>query len=363
MNHAPENEDHSPDFGLVRWIIEFRGRRQQWQPPQFPDNEIVAGPFPFNVSIVGAGYVPTFPNLKAVVISASGEPQSFPGGYIELPSGKYKIYYVDCRERYAILPEVKGNTLDGATVALTCGITYKVNDALLIQGVRNPLDALYKGCEAALRCVIRTHNHDEIIGEPGDPHVLPNNKISEDVQLQVTTSQACRAFDLLNVNTINRQGDARLLSIREEIAVQERVGRKELEQTKIKTKIADERRDLFVKQGALVEQQAINEKNRREILYVAEKLTVELEQMRKLPQYKHEEALKAIEARSEALKSLIQAQAMPGFPRNADDLHLVDKIISELPPASPEQPPLSPPGEVSELNATLVQLLIPKKKG
>ena len=61
----------------------------------------------------------------------------------------------------------------------------------------------------------------------------------------------------------------------------------------------------------MIEQKAINESQRRQILLTAERLQADLERMRQLPQYRHEEVLKEIEARSKALESLIQAQAMP----------------------------------------------------
>jgi hypothetical protein len=146
---ADENEENL-DLNLVKKVTEFLGRRQRLLPPELGEQEIVTGPYPLDVNLLGAGYVPAFPNLDAIVVSADGERILAPGGYIQLPPGRYKIYYVDRQERYMTLPEVRGTTTDGATVTLSCGITFNVNDALAVQKVRNPLDALSE--RAKLRC-------------------------------------------------------------------------------------------------------------------------------------------------------------------------------------------------------------------
>jgi hypothetical protein len=360
--HIMEDEEYEPDDNLLKSLTEYWGRRKQLLPPEFPENEIVVGPYPLKINVLGAGYVPSFPKLDAIIVASNGTRQLSEGGYIKLPAGNYKVYYVDRHDRYTNLPDVKATTSDGASITISFGITYNVHDPIAVHNVRNPLDALFKGCEAAIRHITRTHKHDEMIGEQDDPTIIQNSQISDNVKLQVNLNEACRAFSLLNVNVIERQGHARLLNIREEEAVQQRAGKKEIENTRLKTQIATEQRDLFVSQGALIEQQAINEKNRREILFVADKLTVELEKLRQLPRLKHEEILKIIDARSEALKSLIQAQAMPGFPRNAEDLHLVDKIVSEMPNISLDSEPSNQVEDVNELSSTLIQLMIPKKR-
>jgi hypothetical protein len=230
--------------------------------------------------------------------------------------------------------------------------------------VRNPLDALYKGCEAALRHLIRTHKHDELIGETSDPKVVSDNDIIHEIKLQVSLNEGCRAFTLSHVSVLDRQGHTKLMGIREERIVQERVSERETEARRQKQKVALEQKELVSKEGEIIELQAQIEKNRQQILFVARQLDVELERLRKLPQFQHEEILKDIDARSKAIESLIQAQAMPGFPRNADDLHLVDKIVNGLPniprvldQAAPEQTE-----EAKELSSTLVQLIIPKKR-
>jgi hypothetical protein len=375
MNQRPDNDDDAEDIDLLRLITEYRGRRQRLLPPQFPENEVVAGPYPLDVNFLGAGYVPAFPNLDAVIVSANGERIFSEGGYIRLPSGNYKIYYVDRHEQYKVLPDAKATTLDGATVTITCGITYTVNDAMAVQNVRNPLDALFKACEAGIRQVIRTHKHDEIIDErpdreeqtqetePGGLKVISNSQISDAIKLQVNLSEACRAFTLHNVNILDRQGHTRLLNVREEEAVQVRAGKKEIKQTEIKTRIAEKQKLLSEQQGSVIEQQATNELKRREILYIAEKLQVRLERMRKLPGYGHQENLKVIEARSEALKTLMQAQAMPGSSRNVDELQrLVEKIISDMPNISQDAAAASSTNNTKELSDDFIELLIPKKK-
>lgn len=374
---SPEEEDDDDfDSNLVKWITEYRGRRQHYLPPQFAENEIVTGPYPLDVNIWNAGYVPAFPNLDAIVVSAAGERKLAEGGYIQISSGKYNIYYVDRHEQYKVLPDIKAVTLDGANVTFTCGITFMVNDSLTIQNVRNPMDALFKACEAALRHIIRTHKHDEIIDERPDnegrnqeagannPEVIISDKqISDAIKRQVKQSEACRAFTLHNVNIIDRQGHSRLLNVREEEAVQLRAGRKEIKQTEQRVEISKKQKLLAFEQGTVIEQRAVNEKNRREILFIAEKLQVRLERMRAMPQFSHRENLKIIDARIEALKTLMQAQAMPGSSRGIEELRqLVEKLIGEMPNAVDESHANEPAAQPKEPNDEFIELLIPKKK-
>ncbi|MCS6993913.1 MAG: SPFH domain-containing protein [Anaerolineales bacterium] len=375
MNQIPDQEgEENLDLNLVKKLTEFWGRRQQLLPPQFGENEIVSGPYPLEVNLLGAGYVPSFPNLEAIVVSADGERLLAQGGYIKLPPGRYKIYYVDRQERYMTLPDVRATTTDGANVTISCGITFTVNDALAVQKIRNPLDALVKACEAALRHIIRTHRHDELIGETQEevldlpvPTMISNEQISEAVKREVSVSEACRPFTLHNVHVLDRQGHLRLLDVREQEAVQMRTGKRELKQIEQRAQITQKQRLLTAEQGSVTQQQAENEKTRREILLAAEKLAVELEQMRQLPRFSHQENLKIIEARIEALKTLMNAQALPGNPRSIEELkQLVEKILSEMPHITGEieSPPVNEPKQpgARETQDEFIELLIPKKK-
>ena len=380
MSQIPHEEDDELDLDLIKWFTEYQGRRQRLLPPQFPENEIITGPYPLDVNIWGAGYVPSFPNLDAIVVSAAGDRIPSEGGYIRLSPGKYKIYYVDRHEQYKALPDIKAVTLDGADVTLTCGITFTVNDSLAVQNVRNPMDALFKACEAALRHVIRTHKHDEIIDERPENDepaaaspvkIISDDQVSDAVKLQVNLSEACRAFSLHNVNIIERQGHLRLLGVREEEAVRLRAGRKEIKQTDQRTEISKRQKLLTTEQGTVIEQQAKNETKRRQALFDAEKLavelqklTLELEIMRQKPKFSHEENLKIIEARIEALKMLMQAQAMAGSARNVDDVkQLVEKIITDMPNSADDAPAKPTTSSAKDSNDDeFIELLIPKKK-
>lgn len=364
-------DDEEFELNLVKLWTEYQGRRRRLLPPQFAENEIVAGPYPLDVNLLGAGYVPSFPNLDTIIVSPDGERTLAKGGYIHLAPGRYKIYYVDRQERYMTLPQVQAVTLDGANVSFSCGITFTVNDSLEVQNIRNPMDALFKACEAALRHVIRTHKHDELIDEKGEPEdaanalkILSDEQISDAVKMQVNLSEACRAFSLHNVNIIDRQGHLRLLGVREEEAVRLRAGKKEIKQTDLRTELSRRQKLLTDEQGTVIEQQAKNEKRRREILFEAEKLSAELERMRKLPQFSHQEYLKIIDARIEALKMLMQAQAMPGSSRDINEVqHLVEKIINEMPNIADDAPDSPPKSSAKNTNdEEFIELLIPKKK-
>lgn len=86
--------------------------------------------------------------------------------------------------------------------------------------------------------------------------------------------------------------------------------------------------------------------------------------MRQKPKFSHEENLKIIEARIEALKMLMQAQAMAGSARNVDDVkQLVEKIITDMPNSADDAPAKPTTGSAKDsTDDEFIELLIPKKK-
>jgi len=358
----PDEEfDLLAEDGLIQFVTEYWGRRQAWLPPQFGENELIVGPYALDVNVFGAGYVPTFPNLNAIVVAVNGERYATRGGFIKLPPGQYTIYYVDRRERYLVLSPVEGNTLDGATVTITCGITFKVKAAKAIQNILNPIEALLNACEGALRHVIRTHSHDHFFGETENNDFLTNESIANAVQRQVTANKACSAFSLHHVTVVARQGDPQLLGLRSIKIAQKRADENELQNAQMQALIYQERQKLEVERGKMLAERARSESESRRILAPADERQIRIENQRQVPRLSHEENLREIDVRGEALKALITAEAMPGFSRNPEDLQkLVNKIIKEMPNIAINQAP--PHEEEEDLGMTLVQLLIPKKK-
>jgi hypothetical protein len=357
--------DMEDDDGLMKYWTEFFGRKKQFLPPSFDDNEIVAGPYPFSTNLLGVGFVPTFHKLDAIVVAANGERQLTQGGYIELPAGNYKLYYVDRQERYKVLPEVKTTTSDGAQVAISIGITFHVQDSLAVQDVRNPLDALFKGCEAALRHTIRTHRHDEIIGEDFDnPNIIVDDEIIEEVKLQVSLSAACKPFWLVYVDVLDRKGHDRLLSLREQQVVQERAGKKDVSKIRTQTEVAEEQLGLVAKQGKVIAQQAHNEAFRREILFGVEKMSIALKRFRESSGFQHEELLAYIESQNKVLQAMVKSPILLNG-QHSDDLQLWIEKINDAQSHILQiinRTDLQDGEQNDDWDPTMIQLMLPRKR-
>lgn len=355
-----EDSDHDDDEddGLLKSWTEFWGRHKQLLPPEFAENEIIAGPYPFNTSIFGTGFMHAFPQLDAILVTPDGESRLLGGGYTKLPSGTYKIYYVDRHERHTTLPDIKATTSDGAEVTISLEIIYQVTDSITIQKIRDPLDALVKGCKSTIRRIIHNHKHDDIFAErPDDPGLLPDSQISDEVLLQVSLIEACRAFDLKTVIILHRQGDPALLGLREKQAYDTRTATGVINNTNMKKHIVDEQKELFKGQKEL-------EIERLNLFIMAEKLKIELVNLRNSPQYQHAENMAKIDGSIKSLEAYIKSLSQPGFIRSQEELHVAYQFIQALRDPSGIPAETQPPVQENEPEDkdSFIQLMIPKKK-
>lgn len=355
-------------ISLIHSFIELQGRNQTYEFPKFPDNNIVSESYDFKVGMFEARYLPSFPMIGVIVISPNGKAQLSEGGLVKLPNGSYTIRYVDCRQHLKTLPDVLAVTSDGFHVKLTLNITYQVTSLLATLENDNPLESLLVGCNAAIRSVIRIHVHDEFISENPNEQKVLDAQLANEIIKQVSMNRACRAFTLINITLLHREGDPKVMGIRQERLVQERIHLTTQEGLIQKQKIAEQERILneIKVEGdvALKRLQAQFEAHREEIIHHANILKVDIEKRRKLPQYQHEEAIKSLDVGQKTIESLIHAQTMPGFPRTGDDLKLVEKIITGLPDIHRTlyEPGPEPINSDDDASATLIHLIVPKNR-
>lgn len=361
-----EQEDNR-SFG--RTWKEFWGRRRVMEPIPFDETAIMTQTVTFRVDT--PGYYLSLPSMTAAIItSPTGHKQVFTeGGYKELQGGAYTIQYVDLSERFTTLPRIAASTIDGPEVSLTISITYKINDASLIIKVATPLQTLFSVCEAAIKNFIITHRHDELIGEPGNEQIIPDNEIIQYIKGQVAMNQACRAFWVMDVIIKERYGNPEISKLRHErnvlknknITTQENLVQQQRianEQKKLERKNAEKEREIL---GI----RAQSEADQSDILERANRLSIELERLRKLPDMQYGQALEKIKAFEKVLQSLIQAQMTSGFPRDTNQEKLLDSFIRSLAEMQTITPQL--PEEhskpVNELGTTIINLITPKNKG
>ena len=210
------------DLSFTRSWKEFWGRRKVMEPIPFDETSVMTQPITFNVGTPGH-YLPLPALTAAIVTSSTGQKQVFTvGGYKNLQEGAYTIQYVDLSERFVDFPRITASTKDGSEVSLRISISYKINDPSQIINVTMPLQSLYSVCEAAIQNFIVTHNHDELIGEPGNEQFIADYKIVQHVKEQVAMSQACRAFWVMDVIIKGRYGNAEIGKVKHERLVQEK---------------------------------------------------------------------------------------------------------------------------------------------
>jgi hypothetical protein len=360
-------------LSAARAWIEYRGRKIP-APVVFQETglvseetEIVTERLGFPMKGLGS-FLALPPMTAAILTSPTGQRNVFSeGGYIRLPTGKYILEYVDLRERRFMLPINNVITSDGLNVSFFVSINYQVTNPLRVLNTRRPLEALFSACEASIKSFIRSRPHDAIIGDKEENLSIIDSEISRYIIQQIGQNHACRAFTIMGVTITELQGDQNILEIRKARLLQERESQVEREKLVRQQEIAEERKNLERKkaeqEGMIRELQAQFEANQKQILYKTNQLALELENLRKLPQMQQEQYLKALDVKQKALEALIQAQAMPGFPRNTKELEIVNSIVNSMtdmqnlfPSTDAQLPP------VKELSTTLINLILPNKR-
>lgn len=377
-----DNPKGNPLRRFLRWIIEFRGRRKSYARPDFTETKLIDDPCEFKIGFFGF-YLPLFPNASAVVISNQGERRVSNGGYIKLPSGIYSVVYVDMRDRYEELPKVEEKTADGAFIAITISITYRVSNPLEVQNTVNPLEALHKICDAAVKKIIHRYQHDQIIGDENTPPVISDSTLANEISQEISNNRACKAFSQVNVGILNRAGNYEIMAERQKVVLQKHKNESERKDTIQKKQTAEEKNVLskIIAEGdADIKDLWAKLKVRHEVLSLSEvtQLKNDLENRRKQPEYQQEIYLAQLDATKHELDTLIQALAQISLTNNAAgqriaetiSSHMVGKVSENHPTQSaPEPAPESEPGPKpqpaepeSDQDSMFVHLMIPKKK-
>ncbi len=354
---------------LIQSWVEFKGRRTQSVSPSLGD-QLFTRPVPFFTGNINADYLYVFPDTAAVITAPDGKRSIVQrGGYVDMDYGVYTLQYVDLRKHMTPPLSVDARSADGLQVILSVNITWQVSDPLLILGVGHPLEVLITTITNAIKSFIQAHKHDELVlGEEGmrlDDAVITSHIIRE-----VSLNKACRGFAILDVRITNRQGDPQMVEIRQKRILQEKKTLTEKEILQQQRDLIDQKEELIRRQGQAnftqAEQEAELAKKqdeyaaeRAKIRYEIEVLAVEIERLRKLPEYLHQEALSAIEVRARAIDALIQSQVNLGSTHSLiEEAHLLGEILRGLPDTSSVSSSPLP-----MLSASLSSLMPPSKAG
>jgi hypothetical protein len=346
---------------------EFWGRKSVMEPIPFTETSVLTHPVPINVGYFGY-YLRLPPNTAAIVRSATDQTFIFTeGGHKELQEGAYTLQYVDISERFFTFPRVTAPAFDSIEVSLTISIFYKINDPELIKSNPAPLKALFSICEGAIKNFIVTHRYDQLIGEKDNQQFIADYHIAQHLREEVALKDACKAFWLKDVIIEERLGSFELSRLKQDRLVQENQNLIQREGVIQQQEIAEQQKILEktrAEQEVMVkEMQALFEANKTEILKQARIFEVELEVMRKQPDMQQAQILKLIDTKRQTVESLLHLFTISGFPRDQNDLKLIDKILGSLSEAQIIAPQLPPERSKSmnELNSTIINLIAPKK--
>jgi hypothetical protein len=346
---------------------EFWGRKSVMEPIPFTETSILTQPIPINVGFFGY-YLRLPPNTAAIIRSATDQTHVFSeGGQIDLQEGAYTLQYMDTSDRFYTFPRISAPALDTIEVSLTISIFYKINDPAAIKNNPTPLKALFAICEGAIKNFIVTHRYEQLIGEIDNDQFIFDYHIIQHIKEQVALKEACKAFWLKDVIIEERLGSFELTKLKQNRLVQESQSQIVREGVIQQQEIAEERKELEktkAEQEIMVkEMQAVFEANKAEILKQARLLEVELEALRKQPDMQQAQFLKIVDAKRQTMESLLHLFTISGFPRDEDDLKLIDRILKSLSDTQtmPPELPSERTKSMNDMNSTIINLIAPKK--
>jgi hypothetical protein len=172
----------------------------------------------------------------------------------------------------------------------------------------------------------------------------------------------------MDVIVKERYGNVEIGKVKHERLIQEKQSLTKKEGVQQAQIIAEEQKKLektkAERENMVKNIQAIGEANRSEISKLAKILEIELETMRKQPDMQQEQIKMMFDLKKQALDTLLQLYTVSGFPRDANDLQLLEKIIGSLSEtqAVPPELPSERSKSVNDLSSTIINLITPKDK-
>ena len=346
---------------------EFWGRKSVMEPIPFTETSILTQPIPINVGYLGF-YLRLPPNTAAIIRSATDQTYVYSeGGHKNLQEGAYTLQYIDVSDRFFKFPKISAPALNSIEVSLTISIFYKITDPSMVVNNPTPLKALFAICEGAVKNFIVTHRYEQLIGELENEQFISDYHIIQHIIEQVAMKDACKAFWVKDVIIEERLGSFEMTRLKEDRLVQKSQSLIQKEGMLQQQEIAEQQKALEktrAEQDVMIkEMQAVFEANKSEILKQARRLEVELEAMRKQPDLQQAQFLKIVDTKRQTVEALLHLFTISGFPRDQNDLKLIDKILGSLSEAQIMTPGLPPERSKSanELNSTIINLIAPKK--
>ncbi len=319
------------DFN-IRKLVEFVSRTNQSAPDvKFGENDLVAtDPDGFRILPGVNNYFNQQPGgVFAVATAPTGERIILQGGSNDLASGHYTLQYVDKTDKSHKFEGVRAKTKDNADFVLEVMLTYKVVNPIRVLETQNPLGALFESVEAAIKSYIRSHTHEELISSAENDQRMTDADLGVYITNQLQHTPLSKAFLFIKCIITERKGDPEMMRIRKTRQMQEMQNKADREALLLKRQIDQERKSLdqlMAEWDRLIRKIKVDgELDAELVLFEIKRMGVELDAMKKLPGYQHEENLKRYDAQVKAIEAIMQ-----GFSRSANDPQVLHDLMSSL---------------------------------
>ncbi len=145
------------------------------------------------------------PGTWAVVYLPGGEQRTYTAGshLLWLLPGVVMVQWVDARRRQMHVGPIEGWSADKWRVRLWLAIELAVSDPLQIASHREPLATVRAAAQAAALIFIEQHSHTELTSDQGI------DGVATFVGERLRADPALSGFDIISVQTLERQGDER----------------------------------------------------------------------------------------------------------------------------------------------------------
>jgi hypothetical protein len=336
------------DFNM-RSLVENAGKLGQTPNVEFGEEDLVANhPEGFRILPLVNGYYNLQPGgTFSVATTPQGKHILLEGGYNALDSGHYALQYVDKRDKSFTLEGLKAKTKDNADVFLSITITYRVINPVRIVETVNPLDKLKLAAREAAASYIRGLMHREFINSPDINAEKSDEDLAKFINSEIKKDSNTSAFAIVRCAVLERKGDPELVRIYKTLQMQEMQNRADMEALELKKKLSEQQK-LYEKEMARMDNETREIKTRgdvavRRAMSEIDRINVEIEKLKLLPGYQHEENLKRYEAQVKTIEAIMQ-----GFSRSANDPDVLQKLIDSLdkmPRIQAERPGEEPPRE------------------
>jgi len=346
-----------------------------WKPVQqviFPTGEITTPLTNIEIRPLGELLrVPPF--ICAVMVQPDGAARIYSQGshYLRFPfGGIFTIQYVNMQAQQTYLPAVLGVTLDAWDVSLAVNIHWQVTRPEKVIGLTGFNNLLNSALQAVIVDYIRSVVHDELIPAPGG-QALEAKQIGEALLRELNAGAGLRGVHFLAVLVLECRGDHRRTEVIHQATIEKATLQEQNSVEMQRLQLASERvaqtkrflegqQELELKRTEidrlkLEEEEKVRLRKAQIDAEVAKQLRdaqlqeIEMQRQAELQRMQHEQVLKSMEVRAQAIGQLagaiLQTQAGSGMLRPLDEngreslVHALESL-AELPTLLPSQPAL-----------------------